>query len=47
MYQIFVDRFCNGDVTNDVVSNEYMYRGKTWVNGKEEDVKEYVVHVDD
>ena len=25
MYQIFVDRFCNGDGSNDVVSNEYCY----------------------
>ena len=25
MYQIYVDRFCNGDPTNDVVSNEYCY----------------------
>ena len=25
MYQIFVDRFCNGDASNDVVSNEYCY----------------------
>ena len=25
MYQIFVDRFCNGDTSNDVVSNEYCY----------------------
>lgn len=25
MYQIFVDRFCNGDPTNDVVSGEYVY----------------------
>lgn len=25
MYQIFVDRFCNGDKTNDVVDNEYYY----------------------
>lgn len=24
-YQIFVDRFCNGDPTNDVVDNEYIY----------------------
>lgn len=24
-YQIFVDRFCNGDPTNDVVDNEYYY----------------------
>lgn len=28
MYQIFVDRFCNGDPTNDVVSDEYVYLGK-------------------
>jgi len=25
MYQIFVDRFCNGDPTNDVEDNEYIY----------------------
>ena len=25
MYQIFTDRFCNGDMTNDVVSDEYYY----------------------
>ncbi len=25
MYQIFVDRFCNGDKTNDVETNEYFY----------------------
>lgn len=25
MYQIYVDRFCNGDVTNDVLSGEYCY----------------------
>ena len=24
-YQIFVDRFCNGDPSNDVVDNEYYY----------------------
>lgn len=24
-YQIFVDRFCNGDSTNDVLDNEYYY----------------------
>ncbi len=24
-YQIFVDRFCNGDKTNDVLDNEYCY----------------------
>ncbi len=27
MYQIFVDRFCNGDKSNDVLSNEYNYVG--------------------
>lgn len=27
-YQIFVDRFCNGDVTNDVEDNEYCYIGE-------------------
>ena len=27
MYQIFVDRFCNGDPSNDVVSDEYVYIG--------------------
>ncbi len=25
MYQIYTDRFCNGDPTNDVVTNEYFY----------------------
>lgn len=28
MYQIFVDRFCNGDESNDVESCEYVYIGK-------------------
>lgn len=28
MYQIFVDRFCNGDPTNDVVDREYVYIGE-------------------
>ncbi len=28
MYQIFVDRFCNGDKTNDVETGEYLYIGK-------------------
>lgn len=28
MYQIMVDRFCNGDSSNDVVDNEYVYIGK-------------------
>ena len=27
MYQIFTDRFCNGDPTNDVESGEYFYLG--------------------
>lgn len=27
MYQIFVDRFCNGDPSNDVESDEYVYIG--------------------
>ncbi|MCM1303140.1 MAG: glycoside hydrolase family 13 protein [Lachnospiraceae bacterium] len=28
MYQIYVDRFCNGDLTNDVLTNEYAYINK-------------------
>lgn len=28
MYQIFVDRFCNGDVSNDVEDCEYVYIGR-------------------
>ena len=27
MYQIYVDRFCNGDPSNDVLTNEYSYIG--------------------
>ncbi len=27
-YQIFVDRFCNGDASNDVLDNEYSYIGE-------------------
>lgn len=27
MYQIYVDRFCNGDVSNDVETGEYFYLG--------------------
>ena len=27
MYQIYVDRFCNGDKSNDVLTNEYEYIG--------------------
>ena len=28
MYQIYVDRFCNGDPSNDVETNEYCYIGE-------------------
>lgn len=28
MYQIYIDRFCNGNPENDVVTNEYVYIGK-------------------
>ena len=28
MYQIYVDRFCNGDPSNDVETNEYIYLKK-------------------
>lgn len=35
MYQIYVDRFCNGDSSNDVLTDEYNYIG------------EHVHHVDD
>ena len=28
MYQIFTDRFCNGDPTNDVQDREYVYIGE-------------------
>ncbi|MBU3840268.1 MAG: glycoside hydrolase family 13 protein [Candidatus Ruminococcus intestinipullorum] len=28
IYQIFVDRFCNGDSSNDVLDSEYMYIGE-------------------
>ncbi len=34
IYQIYVDRFCNGDTSNDVVNREYSYIG------------DYVNHVD-
>jgi len=27
MYQIFIDRFCNGDSSNDVVAEQYTYMG--------------------
>lgn len=28
MYQIYVDRFCNGEPSNDVADNEYVYIGR-------------------
>ncbi len=31
MYQIYVDRFCNGDKSNDVLTNEYKYIGENSV----------------
>lgn len=34
-YQIFVDRFCNGDTTNDVLDNEYCYIGEGTRNVKD------------
>ncbi len=36
MYQIFTDRFCNGDPTNDVESGEYAY-----INGQTVKVKDW------
>lgn len=35
IYQIFVDRFCNGDKTNDVVDREYNYIGDNVVQVKD------------
>ena len=35
MYQIFVDRFCNGDPSNDVVDGEYAYIGEPTVQVKD------------
>ena len=29
MYQIYVDRFCNGDPTNDTETNEYIISEQT------------------
>ncbi len=29
MYQIFIDRFCDGDPSNNVQTNEYIYLGRT------------------
>lgn len=36
MYQIFVDRFCNGDTSNDVQTGEYFY-----IDGQCQQVKEW------
>lgn len=41
MYQIYIDRFCNGDPDNDVTDDEYIYIGcpvqqvKDWNAGPE------------
>ncbi len=35
MYQIFTDRFCNGDPSNDVEDHEYYYIGKYTVRVKD------------
>lgn len=37
MYQIVVDRFCNGDKSNDVLTNEYVYIGKPVIQVKDWD----------
>ena len=37
MYQIFTDRFCNGDPSNDVEDHEYYYIGKYTVRVKDWD----------
>ncbi len=39
MYQIFVDRFCNGDPSNDVMEGEYFYNGH--LSRKVEDWSQY------
>ncbi len=41
MYQIFVDRFCNGDPSNDVLDNEYCYNGE-----KSRKVKDWYAYPD-
>lgn len=48
MYQIYVDRFCNGDPSNDVETNEYCYIGEPvrhvedWSRNPEQmDVREF------
>ena len=44
MYQIYTDRFCNGDKTNDVLTNEYKYIGEN-VNHID-DWNAYPAHMD-
>ncbi len=39
MYQIFVDRFCNGDESNDVLTGEYAYNG--FISKRVEDWNQY------
>ncbi len=44
MYQIYVDRFCNGDLSNDVVTDEYCYIGEPVV--KAQDWNQYPAAMD-
>ena len=44
IYQIYVDRFCNGDPTNDVLTNEYVYINNKTV--KVEDWYQYPASMD-
>ena len=44
MYQIYVDRFCNGDKSNDVLSNEYCYIGEPVI--RVEDWEQYPASMD-
>lgn len=43
MYQIYVDRFCNGDETNDVETREYYYLGD--YSAKVEDWDKFPAHM--
>lgn len=45
MYQIYVDRFCNGDFSNDVVDREYIYINQPVERVKEWDEKIAVMDV--
>ena len=45
MYQIYVDRFCNGDPTNDVLDNEYHYIGHNSQKAKSWDELPYDMDV--